>query len=205
MHKILYLALFLSAVPCCTIFAQDALPDVTLKNSNGKIIIKWRNEYPATIKTINIQRSYDSLKNFITIGEVPSPQRTENEYTDAKPPYNNMYYRIFIAFAGGSYAFSKVARPGKPVLDNITSYPSSYIYTGKENNIIVLLPLAETKKYLVKFFDDNNKLLFEVNKLRDTKLIIEKVNFMHAGWFYFELYENGKLLEKNKFNISAER
>ncbi len=205
MRKILHLYLFLSAAPCCNIFAQHALPGIMLKNSNGKIIVKWRNEYPGVIKTINIQRSYDSLKNFTTIGEVMNPQKTENEYTDAKPPSNNMYYRIFIAFAGGNYVFSKVARPGRPDLDNTSSYPSNYIYTGKENNVIVSLPYAETKKYLVKFFDDNNKLLFELNKLHDSKLIIEKVNFVHAGWFFFELYENGKLLEKNKINIPGEK
>ena len=205
MRKILYLCLMLSAAPCCSIFAQDALPDIMLKNSSGKIRVKWRNEYPGVIKTINIQRSYDSLRNFTTIGEVANPQRTENEYIDVRPPSNNMYYRIFIAFVGGNYFFSKVARPGKLAADNNTSYPSSYIYTGKENDVIVSLPYAESKKYLVKFFDDNNKLLFELNKLQDTRLIIEKVNFMHAGWFFFELYENGKLLEKNKINISGER
>ena len=205
MQKILYLCLMLSAVPCCSIFAQDALPDIMLKNSSGKIIVKWRNEYTGVIKTINIQRSYDSLRNFTTIGEVANPQKTENEYIDLRPSSDNMYYRIFIAFAGGNYVFSKVARPGRPDPDNISSYPSNYIYTGKENNVIVSLPYAETKKYLVKFFDDNNKLLFELNKLHDTRLIIEKGNFMHAGWFFFELYENGKLLEKNKVNILGEK
>ena len=199
MRKILYLAIFFFTLPCCSLFAQDTLPRITMININGSVIIKWRNEFPAITKTINIQRSYDSVRNFSTIGSVPNPQKPENEYIDAKPPYARMYYRVFIAFEGGNYVFSKVAKPG--ISDSFSSYPSNYIYKGKENNIIVSLPEAETKKYLIKFFDDNNKLLFELNKLRDTRLVIEKVNFLHAGWFHFELYENGKLLEKNKFNI----
>ena len=56
-------------------------------------------------------------------------------------------------------------------------YPSNYIYTGKENNIIVALPGAGSKKYLVRFFNDNNKPIFELNKLFEQSLIIEKVNF----------------------------
>ena len=202
MRRIACLSLLFAAVPCCGLFAQDALPGITLINITGRIIVKWRNEYPGITKTINIQRSYDSVKKFSTIGSVSNPGKKENEYIDARPPYAHMYYRVFVAFDGGSYIFSKVARAG--ITDGFSAYPSNYIYTGKENNIIVSLPEAETKKYLLKFFDESDKLLFVLNKLHDTKLVIEKVNFLHAGWFYFELYENGKLLEKNKFNIPAE-
>jgi hypothetical protein len=53
----------------------------------------------------------------------------------------------------------------------------------------------------VKFYDENNSLLFVLNKLHETDLIVDKVNFAHAGWFYFEVYESGKLLEKNRFYI----
>lgn len=83
-------------------------------------------------------------------------------------------------------------------------YPSNYVYTGKDNNVLVSLPGALTKKYLIRFFDSYGKMLFELTKLPEEKLVIEKVNFMHSGWFYFELYENGRLVEKNKFNIAAE-
>ena len=33
---------------------------------------------------------------------------------------------------------------------------------------------------------------------------MEKVNFLHAGWFYFNLYENNNLIEKSKFFIQKE-
>lgn len=83
----------------------------------------------------------------------------------------------------------------------ITIYPSLLIYTAKDNNIVINLPDFKPNKYVVKIFEENNKKLFELNKLTEGYLIIEKVNFLHAGWFYFEIYDEGVLLEKNKFFI----
>ncbi|MGC4104554.1 hypothetical protein [Ferruginibacter sp.] len=235
--------------------AQDTLPNtlpnITVKNINGQIIVSWINNYKLPVSTINIQRSYDSLHNYSTVGSVLNPQSTENGYADIKPPYNKMYYRVFIAFEGGTYAFSKSGRPVKvvqetvnvpdtsfpflitgrdksaiqsisdsrqkdpkniqpktqvPVIINseIITYPSRRIFTAKDNNVIISLPDAESKRYTVKFFDENELPLFELNKIHESFLIIEKVNFVHAGWFHFEVYESGKLMEKNKFFISKD-
>ena len=287
MRKILYLlALVFSAERSA---AQEILPGITVKNFNGKIIISWRNQYPLEVKTINIQRSYDSLKNYSTIGSVLNPQNAENGFVDEAPPYNKMYYRVFISFEGGDYIFSDAARPVKelpppqPIFvqetvvdpfkkadllkqslkdnkkeaelksslandkkdrpvkgrnkkgskkdtqekepiasdgkqqepdpatatdpgrsiekDDAIGYPSKRIYISRYNNVVINLANADYRKYTVRFFEEGDKFLFELNRIRENFLIIEKVNFLHAGWFYFELFENGKMIEKNKFYI----
>lgn len=287
-------------IPAGKTDAQEILPSITVKNFSGKIIVSWRNEYPLEVKTINIQRSYDSTKNFRTIGSVLNPQNIENGFVDEAPPYNKMYYRVFISFDAGAYIFSESVRPVKdipPPLPLITqpqvtrppvtkpeyvqsdntdpfnkadsikeaitgtkpetvkspaatkgkketvtagkktrpekqditknknrsktdvqtdsddplpvvpkevpvTYPSRRIYTTRDNNIMINLPNFDTRRYAVKFFDENEKQLFEINRVKENFLIIEKVNFLHAGWFYFEIFENGKLIEKNKFFIA---
>lgn len=242
--------------------AQETLPGITVKNISGQIIVSWVNNYKVPVANISIQRSYDSLKNYTTIGSVLTPQNTENGYADVKPPYNKMYYRVFVSFEGGTYAFSKIERPVKEIAaetaaspadssrpntgsgvvteetinpflvkDNwiakpasepkaktggiilkpqlppletkteIITYPSRRIYTTKDNSIAIVLNEAETKRYTIKFFDENDVFLFELNKITESYLIIEKVNFKHAGWFNFEVYESGKLVEKNKFFV----
>ena len=213
------------------IFAQQKpLPVIMVKNINNKIIVSWINEYTKPITTLNIQRSYDSLKNYKTAGSVLSPQSRENGYADVNAPYNKMYYRIFVAFEGGTYAYSNVMRPVKdttkysnvaddkspwlnvpkdsgfiqpPAKPTIT-YPSSFIFTAKDNNVIIHLSETATRKYSVKFFDDTEKFLFEIKRIKEDFLIIEKVNFVRTGWFNFEIYEDGELLEKNKFQITKE-
>ncbi len=228
--------------------AQNTLPDITVKNTGGQIIVSWVNNYKIPVANIAIQRSWDSLKNYVTIGSVLNPQSPENGYADVTPPYNKMYYRVFVSFDGGTYIFSKIARPVKeisvaaaqedtlrpflvkdnwtaqPVTDpkhnnqpggilpktqlptvdansEIITYPSRRIFTAKDNTVIILLPLADVKKYTIKFFDENEVPLFDINKVTENYLILEKANFIHAGWFNFELYENGKLIEKNRFFV----
>jgi hypothetical protein len=221
MRKFLIVLFYLfTALPASTL-AQDTLPAVKVKNINGRIIISWKNTYGINISNINIQRSFDSLKNFSTIGTVLSPQNRENGFADVKPPYNRMYYRVFVAFEGGSYVYSKSYRPVKdtakatggkdtvvltepPVIKPAGFVASKRVYTGKDNNVVISLPEAPQKKYLVKFFDEADNLIFEVTKIPEPYLVLEKVNFMHAGWFFFEVYENGALIEKHKFYISKD-
>ncbi len=82
--------------------------------------------------------------------------------------------------------------------------PSIYVYTARDGNIHLNLPEADTRKFSIKFFDENNELLFELKELKEPSLIIDKSNFFHAGWFHFELYADEKLQEKNKFFIEKE-
>ena len=215
------------------LFAQDKpLPFIQVKNLNNKIVVSWINEYNKPITALNIQRSYDSLQNFTTIGSVLSPQSRENGFADVNFPYNKMYYRVFVSFEGGSYIITAPARPIKEIYNIDTestatekytfppskndsgivfpptkpgiTYPSSTIFTAKDNNIVIHLEEAATKKYTVKFFDETEKFLFELTKLKEEYLIIEKVNFVRTGWFRFELFENGLLIENNKFQITKE-
>ena len=214
--------------------AQDTLPRITVKNISNKIIVSWKMNYGANISTINIQRSKDSIKNFTTIGSVLEPMNRENGYVDNKATSPNMFYRVFVAFAGGTYLFTKSYRPVK---DSITGrlsateedklllleqsktesitvkpgvakpyvyIPSKFIFTSKENSVIIQLPEAGGNQYSVKFFDEKDNPVFEIRKVTEPYLIIEKVNFLHSGWFYFKLYDNGILKERNQFYIPKE-
>jgi hypothetical protein len=199
-------------------YAQDTLPRISVKAISNKVIISWHTTYGARITNINIQRSSDSLKDFTTIGSVLEPNNRENGFVDSKAPAPGMFYRVFVAFAGGSYIFSKSYRPvidttssispiiqTQPVTEEQPGYiASKYIFTGKDNNIIIDLPDAATSKYAINFFDENDKPVFEISKVTEPYLIIEKVNFLHSGWFYFKLYENGVIKEKHQFYIPKE-
>jgi len=82
--------------------------------------------------------------------------------------------------------------------------PSHYVYTARDGNIHLNLPDADTKKYSVKFYDENDKFLFELKNIKGSSLILDKTNFYHAGWFKFELFVDDVLKEKHKFYIEKE-
>jgi hypothetical protein len=82
--------------------------------------------------------------------------------------------------------------------------PSLYVFTNRDGNISVALPDEEKKKFSIKFFDESKTLLFELKDLKERNFKIDKTDFYHAGWFYFELYEEGRLLEKHKFYLEKD-
>ncbi len=195
------------------LFAQDTLPKVSVSNISDHILISWTNPY-VTLTTINIQRSFDSTKNFTTIGSVLDVANKRNGFIDAKPLSLKMYYRIFLSFEGGTYMFTRSSRPLKdtarvfPYIKefqqstvNTWFVPSRLVYTGRDNNVIISLPDAPKKKYSIKFFEESGALVFELNKISEPYLTLDKVNFLHAGIFDFEIYENGILIEKHKVYV----
>lgn len=79
--------------------------------------------------------------------------------------------------------------------------PSKYVFTEKDGNIRILLTDASSKKYSLKFFEEDHTEIFEIKHISDPLVIMDKTNFIHSGWFLFELYEDGKLREKHKFYV----
>jgi hypothetical protein len=79
--------------------------------------------------------------------------------------------------------------------------PSKFVYTEKDGNIRISLADAASKKYSLKFFDETNVEIFEIDKIREPILILDKTNFLHSGWFNFEIYDDGKLKEKHRLFV----
>ena len=83
--------------------------------------------------------------------------------------------------------------------------PSKFVYTNnKDGYIRISLPGDEDTKYNIKFFTSEDEPLFELKDIKERNFRIDKSNFYRAGWFKFELYENGELKEKNKFYLQKE-
>jgi len=138
-----------------------------------------------------------------------------------------MVYRLFINLDKGEFF---VTAPKKPIIDSSIAVvppviepprnketivnkpipkkpdfvPSFYVYTNKDGYVFINLPDADRKKYHIKFFEENDELLFEIKNIKDPALTLDKTNFIHSGWFKFELYSDEKLIEKNKFYLSKE-
>ncbi|HTE09745.1 MAG TPA: hypothetical protein VK645_02225 [Chitinophagaceae bacterium] len=89
----------------------------------------------------------------------------------------------------------------KPFVPKEVYKPSKYVFTEKDGNVKIALPLATEKKYTIKFFDEFSIPVFEIKQIKDSLLTLDKSNFMHAGWFKFELYEDGQLKEKHKLFV----
>jgi len=205
-------------------YVPPVLPDFSASIKTGKIQLDWISGFPQ-VKEIGIQRSLDSVLNFNTIGYASYPTQTRNAYLDNKPLPGNNYYRLFILFNNGRFIYSKtvlalsdstIRADQKLQYADIKDaarglrgreqenkeperalwHPSNYIYTTADGNINIKLPEAPQKKYSVKFYEPNGAFLFDIDQVKAPFLILEKAIFLHAGWFNFEIFEDGKLKEK---------
>jgi hypothetical protein len=211
MYKLVFILFFFLILQKIS-FAQDTLPNISVTNRSNKVLISWTNPY-ASLTTINIQRSHDSLRNFTTIGSVLNVKAKSNGFVDSKEFTPLQYYRLFISFEGGTYIFTKSHRPGvdtlkiTPATTEIQQpvktwfVPSKMVYMGRDNNVIIDLPDAEKKKYSIRFFEEDGSLIFELKKITESWLTLDKVNFLHAGLFNFEIYSGDVLVEKHKIYI----
>jgi hypothetical protein len=164
--------------------AQDTLPGFTASlKSTGKVLISWRNGYPA-INQISIQRSTDSLRNFTTLITVPDPKIPENGFVDSKANGTKMFYRIFILFPNSKYMFTKSRRASPEtveqpdlVLKPVTKEkPTSVTQPGQQKQIpisgdpakITVIKPVEEEQYLILPKIDNSRIYYmmENNSLK---------------------------------------
>ncbi|WP_439505899.1 hypothetical protein [Sediminibacterium sp.] len=78
--------------------------------------------------------------------------------------------------------------------------PSIYVFTNLKGNLAIELPNTQSKRYSLLIYD-GKQLLHNITNFHEDKWIVEKSNFYHSGWYHFELYCNGELLERNKFYL----
>ncbi|MBL0153299.1 MAG: hypothetical protein IPP93_07385 [Chitinophagaceae bacterium] len=83
--------------------------------------------------------------------------------------------------------------------------PSLHVFTSNDGNVTVKLPENEKlKDYSIKFFDEKNQFLFELKDMKSRTFKVDKASFLHAGWFFFEMYDEGKQIEKYKFYLESD-
>lgn len=233
MKKLVLSLLLCFCAAAASLQAQDTLPKFSLRNvGNNRIVIGWTNNFQ-TIKQISIQRSFDSLQGYRTILTVADPTAQQNGFMDTKAANDHMFYRLYIMLDKGVYLFSEAKKPvldtmrktalgDKPALVDTSDailvpnlgvnnkpkpevfVPSLHVFTSRDGYVSVNLPDDKEKKYSIKFFNEDNSFLFELKDVKPRTFKLDKTNFFQAGWFRFELYEDGKLLEKHKFFLQKD-
>lgn len=154
--------------------------DKTAKNDSGFyrifILLEGSNYFFTVSKRLFIDTSKTQIVEpvIVTVKTVDKPKVKEPEEKPAPPP-------------------------PKPVW-----VPSVYIFTGDDGNAVIKIPDAGSKKYSIRFTKEDGSFLFLIPEVKESYLTLDKVNFMKSGWYFFELLEEGKLKEKNKFLITRD-
>ncbi|MFZ9661654.1 MAG: hypothetical protein ACO29O_07230 [Chitinophagaceae bacterium] len=189
-------------------------------------MLSWHNNYRDIVR-ISIQRSHDSINGFKTIATIAKPNERINGFLDKRAPNTSQYYRLQIERWLDGISFTNVVKPSadspstdlkkfeiqNTISDKATteaksnsSFPTSsiYVFINREGNVHIALPDAKMKNYSVKFFRDNGSLALYLKRVRENELTLDKSNFINAGWYIFELYDDSRLMEKNKILIQKD-
>ena len=79
--------------------------------------------------------------------------------------------------------------------------PQYRISANRDGVVKIILNDFNRKKYTIRFYEDDDSFLFEIKDIKEASLMLDISNFYHSGWFRSELYEDGRLVEKNRFFI----
>lgn len=94
---------------------------------------------------------------------------------------------------------AKVPFSVNPQNDPDAYAPSLYVYAQPDGNIRIDVPNKKrVAGYRIKFYEADKQLLFELKQLPAASFQLDKTNFLHSGWFLFELYEDARLIERHK-------
>jgi hypothetical protein len=83
--------------------------------------------------------------------------------------------------------------------------PSLYVYTHPDGNIRIQVPnRSRLSRYRIRFYESDKSFLFELKNLPAPNFQLDKTNFLHGGWFQFELLEDNRIIEKHKLYLEKE-
>ncbi len=199
--------LIASVYPCAWLDAQETLPQFKVKDlGNQGVQVSWLNPFK-NCQQLSVQRSTDSI-HFKTILHAKTPNMHENGFVDKAVETRPLYYRIYYVLDGGKFYFSVIQSiPSNHVvsLSNTSKWkPSPYVFCNGKGTPTILLPEARKHLYRLVFKEVNGNTVFEINSIKDPELYLDKANFVHTGWFLFDLFEDEQLKEQGKILIQKD-
>lgn len=137
----------------------------------------------------------EEVKEEVTVNKVPLPV---DQLKKAEP----LVIRLENVRTGDSAKIPIAVTPqGEP-----NAYaPSLYVYTHPDGNIRIQVPnRSRLSRYRIRFYEADKSFLFELKNLPAPNFQLDKINFLHGGWFLFELLEDNRTIEKHKLYLEKE-
>jgi len=171
--------------------------------AKGKLEVRWLNPFKDCIQ-LSLQRSTDGT-HYSTVKTVQTPNLYENRFVDlTAPQIPKVFYRITYVLKNGEFNLSE-ARSSADIFQAVTKPAapriSKSVFADQQGNIRINIAEPKRHQYRIKFMDDKGVQIFQINKIESNELVLDKTNFIHAGWFLYEFYEDEQLKDKSKIYL----
>lgn len=89
----------------------------------------------------------------------------------------------------------------KRYVPKATWHASATIFSTHRNEVCVHLPWIKQHRYRIVFYNELGDELFQLRNFKDPDFTLDNSNFQSSGWYFFDLYEDDRLKEQNKFYL----
>jgi hypothetical protein len=91
--------------------------------------------------------------------------------------------------------------PTEPILFT----PSLTVFTHRDGYVFIQLPATlNSSNVQIRFFTEEGQAIFELTNPPLRSFRIDKTNFYRSGWYRFEIWQKGKMIESNRFYLPLE-
>ncbi len=79
---------------------------------------------------------------------------------------------------------------------------SGYLFLNTNGSVVIRLPDNEVDGFSMTIYQlDGTSVLYKIQHFDNPEIILSKSSFLRAGFYPYELFEDGKLKERSKFQI----
>jgi hypothetical protein len=215
---------------CVATWASAQFPDINVVQVRGRNFVTFKNQYDK-LQRIEIQRSNDSTKGYVTIGVINNPKKGDGTYADERPMLGRNHYQLRIVFSEDMDWYSKrksvtvdsanittaattempradevappVASPGEAVVPEFAFAASTRVFTNSyTGHINIELEGTLEKRYSLVFYDYKDNEAVRIDRVSKDRVILDKHNFNGTGVYRFVLKESGNQVETGYVRIN---
>lgn len=89
-----------------------------------------------------------------------------------------------------------------PVNNNSLIPVSNYLFLNADGSLVIRIPDNKAYDYsMVIYQPEGNAVLYKIDRFPGSEIILSKSSFMRSGFYPYELFEDGKLKERSRFQI----
>ena len=98
-----------------------------------------------------------------------------------------------------------IKKPTDLPTEPIQFTPSLTVFTHRDGYVFIQLPATlNSSNAQIRFFTEEGLALFELTNPPLRSFRIDKTNFYRSGWYRFEIWQKGKMIESNRFYLPLE-
>jgi hypothetical protein len=157
-------------------------------------------------ESAGLMSKIDAAQTVNVHGDIDSVKMTNALFLNFRDSILSETVDSLFAIGQNEVLYKKFVKETIPPPENIApTYVQTvdYIFTDPATgNLTIKLPPYQLDSYsMIIYALDGHTPLFKIRHFSDDELILDKGSFLDAGWYNYDLYQDGKLKQQGRFLV----